>query len=48
MRPITEADVVMVIVIELSGYQSYLIIQNQTVHLPDLHGRDARTGLMEL
>ena len=46
MRPITEAQVV--IVIEPSGYQSYLIIQNQTVHLPDLHGRDARTGLMEL
>ena len=46
MRPITEAQVV--IVIEPSGYQSYLIIQNQTVHLPDLHGRDARTGLMEV
>ena len=46
MRPITEAQVV--IVIEPSGYQSYLIMQNQTVHLLDLHGRDARTGLMEV
>ena len=46
MRPITEAQVV--IFIEPSGYQSYLVIQNQTVHLPDLHGRDARTGLMEV
>ena len=46
MRPITEAQVV--IVIEPSGYQSYLIIQNQTVHLPDLYGRDARTDLMEV
>jgi pectin methylesterase-like acyl-CoA thioesterase len=46
MRPITEAQVV--IVIEPSGYQSYLIIQNQTVHLLDLHGRDADTGLIEV
>jgi hypothetical protein len=46
MRPITEAQVV--ILIEPSGYQSYLIIQNQTVHLPDLHSRDARTGQMEV
>jgi hypothetical protein len=46
MRPITEAQVV--IVIEPSGYQSYLIMQNQTVHLPDLHSRDARTGQMEV
>jgi hypothetical protein len=46
MRPITEARVV--IVIEPSGYQSYLILQNQTVHLPDLHSRDARTGQMEV
>jgi hypothetical protein len=46
MRPITEAQVV--IVIEPSGYQSYMIIQNQTVHLPDLHSRDARTGQMEV
>lgn len=46
MRPITEAQVV--IVIEPSGYQSYLIIQNQTVHLPDLYSRDARTGLLEV
>jgi NhaP-type Na+/H+ or K+/H+ antiporter len=46
MRPITDAQVV--IVIEPSGYQSYLIIQNQTVNLPDLHSRDARTGQMEV
>jgi hypothetical protein len=46
MRPITEAQVV--IVIEPSGYQSYLTIQNQTVQLPDLHSRDARTGQMEV
>jgi hypothetical protein len=45
-RPIMEAQVV--IVIEPSGYQSYLIIQNQTVQLPDLHSRDARTGQMEV
>jgi hypothetical protein len=45
-RPIIEAQVV--IVIEPSGYQSYLIIQNQTVQLPDLHSRDARTGQMEV
>ena len=46
MWPITDAQVV--IVIEPSGYQSYLIIQNQTIYLPDLHGRDSRTGLMEV
>ena len=45
-RPITDAQVV--IVIEPSGYQSYLTIQNQTVHLPDLHSRDARTGQMQV
>ena len=45
-RPITDAQVI--IVIEPSGYQSYLIIQNQTVQLPDLHGRDARTGQMQV
>jgi hypothetical protein len=45
-RPITDAQVV--IVIEPSGYQSYLIIQNQTVQLPDLHSRDARTGQMQV
>ena len=45
-RPITDARVI--IVIEPSGYQSYLIIQNQTAQLPDLHGRDARTGQMEV
>jgi hypothetical protein len=45
-RPIMEAQVV--IVIEPSGYQSYLIIQNQTVQLPDLHRRDARPGQMEV
>ena len=46
MRPITDAQVV--IVIEPTGYQSYLTIQNQTVHLPDMHSRDARTGQMEV
>jgi hypothetical protein len=45
-RPITDAQVV--IVIEPSGYLSYLTIQNQTVQLPDLHGRDARTGQMQV
>ena len=45
-RPITDAQVV--IVIEPSGYQSYLTMQNQTVQLPDLHGRDARTGQMQV
>jgi hypothetical protein len=45
-RPITDAQVV--IVIEPSGYQSYLIIQNQTIQLPDLHSRDARTGQMQV
>ncbi|MDQ3717555.1 MAG: hypothetical protein M3311_00195 [Thermoproteota archaeon] len=46
MRPITDGEVI--IVIEPSGYQSYLTIQNQTVQLPDLHSRDARTGQMEV
>lgn len=46
MRPITDGQAV--IVIEPSGYQSYLIIQNQTVQLPDLHSRDARTGQIEV
>ena len=45
-RPITDAQVV--IVIEPSGYKSYLTIQNQTVQLPDLHSRDARTGQMQV
>jgi hypothetical protein len=45
-RPITDGQVV--IVIEPSGYQSYLTIQNQTVQLPDLHSRDARTGQIEV
>ena len=45
-RPITDAQVV--IVIEPSGYQSFLTIQNQTVQLPDLYGRDARTGQMQV
>jgi pectin methylesterase-like acyl-CoA thioesterase len=45
-RSITDAQVV--IVIEPSGYQSYLTIQNQTVQLPDLYGRDARTGQMQV
>lgn len=46
MRPITDGQVV--IVIEPSGYQSYLTIQNQTVQLPDLHSMDARTGQIEV
>jgi hypothetical protein len=46
MRPITDGQAV--IVIEPSGYQSYLTIQNQTVQLPDLHSRDARTGQIEV
>ena len=46
MRPIIDGQVI--IVIEPSGYQSYLTIQNQTVHLPDLHSRDARTGQIEV
>ena len=45
-RPITDARVI--IVIEPSGYQSYLILQHQTAQLPDRHGRDARTGQMEV
>lgn len=45
-QPITDAQVV--IVIEPSGYQSYLTIQNQTVQLPDLHSRDARTGQIQV
>ncbi len=46
MRPITDGQAI--IVIEPSGYQSYLTIQNQTIQLPDLHSRDARTGQMEV
>ena len=46
MRPITDGEVI--IVIEPSAYQSYLTIQNQTVQLPDLHSRGARTGQMEV
>src|SRR5918996_1188886 len=46
MRPITDGQAV--IVIEPSSYQSYLTIQNQTVQLPDLHSRDARTGQIEV
>ncbi len=46
MRPITDGQVI--IIIEPSGYQSYLTIQNQTVQLPDLHSRDARTGQIEV
>jgi hypothetical protein len=36
-----------IIVIESSGYQSYLTIQNQTVQLAELHSRDTRTGQIE-
>ena len=46
MRPIIDGQVI--IVIEPSGYQSYLTIQNQTVQLPDLYSRDARTGQIEV
>ncbi|HEV3433538.1 MAG TPA: hypothetical protein VG098_06070 [Nitrososphaera sp.] len=46
MRPITDGQVI--IVIEPSGYQSYLTIQNQTVQLPDLHTRDSCTGQIEV
>ena len=46
MRPIIDGQVI--IVIEPSGYQSYLIIQNRTVHLSYLQSRDARTGQMEV
>jgi hypothetical protein len=46
MRPIINGQVI--IVIEPSGYQSYLTIQNQTVQLPDLHSRDSRTGQIEV
>jgi hypothetical protein len=46
MRPIIDGQVI--IVIEPSGYQPYLTIQNQTVYLPDLHSRDARTGQIEV
>jgi hypothetical protein len=45
MRPIVDAQVV--IVIEPSSYQPYLTIQNQTTELPDLYGKDARTGQMQ-
>jgi hypothetical protein len=45
MRPIIDAQVV--IVIEPSSYQPYLTIQNQTTELPDLYGKDARTGQMQ-
>jgi hypothetical protein len=46
MRPIIGGQVI--IVIEPSGYQPYLTIQNQTVQLPDMHSRDARTGQIEV
>jgi hypothetical protein len=46
MRPIVDAQVI--IVIEPASYQPYLIIQNQTTELPDLHGKDARTGQMQV
>ena len=46
MRSITDGQVI--IVIEPSGYQPYLTIQNQTVQLPDLYSRDARTGQIEV
>ena len=45
-RPITDAQVI--IVIEPSGYQPYLTIRNQTTDLPNMHGKDARTGEMQV
>jgi hypothetical protein len=45
-RPITDAQVI--IVIEPSGYQPYLTIRNQTTELPDMHGKDARTGEIQV
>ena len=45
-RPITDAQVI--IVIEPSGYQPYLAIRNQTTELPGMHGKDARTGEMQV
>lgn len=41
-RAITDARVIMVI--EPSGYQPYLSIDEPTVDLPDLLSKDARTG----
>lgn len=46
MRPVVDAQVI--IVVEPSSYQPYLTIQNQTTELPDLHGKDARTGQMQV
>jgi hypothetical protein len=46
MQPIIDGQVI--IVIEPSGYQPYLTIQNQTVQLPDMYSRDARTGQIEV
>lgn len=45
-RPVVDAQVI--IVVEPSSYQPYLTIQNQTTELPDLHGKDARTGQMQV
>jgi hypothetical protein len=43
---ITDARVVTVI--EPSSYQPYLSIDRPTIELPDLQGRDARTGQMQI
>ncbi len=45
-RAITDAKVV--IVIEPSSYQPYLSIDKPTIDLPDLQGKDARTGQVQI
>jgi hypothetical protein len=45
-RNINDSQVVTVI--EPSGYQPYLSIDRPTIELPDLQGRDARTGEMQV
>jgi hypothetical protein len=45
-RNINDSQVVTVI--EPSGYQSYLSIDRPTIELPDLQGKDARTGEMQV
>jgi hypothetical protein len=45
-RNINDSQVVTVI--EPSGYQPYLSIDRPTIELPDLQGKDARTGEMQV
>lgn len=45
-RPITDARVATVI--EPTSYQPYLAIDKPTVELPDLQGKDARTGQIQV